>query len=282
VFLFPFLPLYYGTISYSPLSAEGDATKFPIVVDAAIAQKPSVIITVGTQITNTILGIKYADRRPAVIASAIYEPEKLQIPKGQIVTIISDNPSGGKDAIAYMVSKITATVKKAGLLVNNNEVNSVASARQVEKVFKAINIGCEYGYISTPADIIPVVKGMIRNGVELIIIPHDKIAVANAGVVVKLGMSNKPNPIPVFSLDDGTVKKDGVLFAVSADYSAIGEISAKEALQLLKNKSYMPRIIYPEKIIIVVNKNVARNFGMDLSNLSLHPNNKFNIILIDK
>jgi hypothetical protein len=39
---------------------------------------------------------------------------------------------------------------------------------------------------------------------------------------------------------------------------------------------------HPEKIIIVVNKNVARNFGMDLSNLSLHPNNKFNIILIDK
>jgi len=262
-------------------SAEGDATKFPVVVDAAIAQKTDVIITVGTQITNTILGGKYSNTRPKIIAAAIYEPEKIQIPEGQIITIISDNPSKGRDAIKYMINKVLKNIKKVGILQNKGEINSVESARQVADVLNNDNVKVISGYISSSADLSPVVKSLLRQGVDLIVIPHDKIAVANAGAVVRLGMNNDGKKVPVFSLDDGTVLKDGVLFAVSADYEAIGRVAGTEMLLAKNDKSYRSKIIYPENIKLVVNKKIADIIGIDKI-IESADDKRFKIVLINK
>lgn len=263
-------------------SAEGDATKFPVVVDAALANNSEVVIAVGTQITNTILSGKYANKRSKIVAAAIYEPEKISIPDNQVITIISDNPSKGKNAVRFMIKGMLGEVNKVGILQNNGEINSVESARLVADVLLEDKVQIEYGYVSSSADITPVVKNLLRKGVELIVIPHDKIAVGNASAVVRLGLNNQPKAVPVFSLDDGTVAKDGVLFAVSADYEAIGKIAAAEAIMSINNNDYKSSVIYPENIKLVVNKKVADKINCDYSPLISNTNKDYKVVLIDE
>jgi putative tryptophan/tyrosine transport system substrate-binding protein len=254
-----------------PLSAEGDPSKFPAVAETALAMKSPVIVSVGTQVTETVLGPRYARSRPPVVAAAIFEPEKLGMlaqrgaepPRSLEVAIVSDKARGSGSRLVSLLRDFNPRARSVGILTNRAEANSMSSAGEVAEAARSQGLGVEIGYLSSPVDLTPVTKALLARGVAAIVIPHDKIAVAQATTVVELGFKAKSRPVPVFSLDDGTVKKHGVLGCVSADYKAIGRNAGELALRALAGQSLATtEIARPGGLLVFVNRTTASRLGL--------------------
>jgi putative ABC transport system substrate-binding protein len=252
-----------NNIKFKIFSAEGDAGRFQTVIDAALLQNPEVLILVGTQLTNLGLGPKYDKYKHKVIASCISDPTKVDAlqrigispPRKREVAILTDMPKrNAYDQSAEIISKVFPNINKVGIFYNNSEINSQNTANNLAKSLETKGISIIHGVVSDEDDVIRVVADAIRQGAQLLVIPHDKYVIRKAGAIRKMGLDSTP-PIPVFALDDGTVRKDGAAFGVSVDYGYLGKLSADTALAILHGErpDYMD-VIQQENANLVINK----------------------------
>lgn len=223
-------------------SAEGDPSRFQTVINAALLKKPDVLVLVGTQLTNIGLAPKYEQQLPKVISSCISDPTQveqlvalgLEPPRKKPVAILTDMPR--QDAYSFgagLIRKITPNIKKVGILFNNAEINSKNTATKMSDALQAQNIVVIEGIVAGEEDVDKVAQNLVLQGAQLLIIPHDKYVIKKAATVVKIGMEAPDGSIPVFSLDDGTVRKDGAAFGVSVDYGYIGKLTAETCLRII-------------------------------------------------
>lgn len=219
-------------------SAEGDPSKFETAIQSALLNNPNYLVTIGTQMTNTAFGAKFKNKLPIVIAGAISSPELVDAlitvgiePKRKSeVAIISDSP---KESIYELFSKtlnsFLPNTKKVGIIYNPAEVNSKGTADKIIAELNKNGVQVIDGVINNSEDIEKVTEMLLLKGCEAIIIPHDKNAVTKAFSIVK--KCDEKN-IPVFSLDDGTVKKDGVSIGISVNYRIIGNLIGQSLLKI--------------------------------------------------
>lgn len=245
-------------------SAEGDASKFETAIQSALLSKPDYLVTIGTQITNTAFGAKFKNDLPTVIAGAISSPELvdalvsvgLEPKRKSEVAIISDSP---KESIYKLFSKalkaFLPNAKKVGIIYNQAEVNSKGTSDKIVAELRKNEIQVVDGVINNSEDIEKVTDMLLLKGCEAIIIPHDKNAVTKASSIVK--KCDEKN-IPVFSLDDGTVKKDGVSIGISVNYKIIGNLIGQSLLKIYNketNASDMPIVsVENAKIYVSIKK----------------------------
>ncbi len=223
------------------ISAEGDAAKFTPALQTALSYKPPFLLVVGTQLSNSLLSDRFRSSRPPFVATAIFDPSALAFqgralatpPRPIAMAIISDAVKEAGSRILSAVSAFLPNAKLVGILMNPSESNSVASANEVVLALKSKGINTVVGALSTPADLTPVTKSLLARGIDAIAIPHDKIAVAQAATVVQLAcpVPGSGKCIPVLSLDEGTVERDGALVGISANYFALGVEAAQLAMQ---------------------------------------------------
>ena len=276
--------LQHDGINVSTFSAEGSADRFTPSIKAALLGKPDILITIGTQITSAAFSPQFEPDLPPVIASCISAPEKVEAltrvnlspPRQRKVAIISDSPK--QDVYELAATAIESVLgggrKKIGVLLNEAEINSKNTAAQVTKPLAAKGHEIVTGPLTSPTDLEPACKALLLKGVDLIIIPHDKVAVAQAATVVRLASQNPGKPVPVFALDDGTVKNKGAHFGVSVSYGALGRITAKLSREILsgKNPADIP-ILAQASAIICFNKAAMERAGLKIpENLSAGSN----------
>ena len=260
------------TIDLEFYSAEGDASKFETAVQSALLNEPDYFISIGTQITNTAFAPKFESKLNIAIAGAISSPELvdaltavgLDPPRKREVAIISDSP---KEDIYSLFSKsllqFYPDISKVGIIYNESEVNSKGTALKTVKALEQKNIKVEQGTINNIDDVEKIVKKLILNGSEAVIIPHDKSAVTKASSIVKICLESG---IPVMSLDDGTVKKDGVAIGVSVNYKTIGKLIGETMLKINDTSvaaSQLP-IIYEDKAAVYLNEKSFKQLELSL------------------
>ncbi|MHB8336129.1 MAG: ABC transporter substrate-binding protein [Ignavibacteriaceae bacterium] len=250
-----------NTFNTRYFSAEGDPDKFETVIQSALLTNPDYLVTVGTQITNTAFGPKFKNDLPTVVASAISSPEKVNAlvdvgiePKRKLpVAIILDSPK--EDIYKLFAETLHAflpKINRVGILYNTSEINSKETATEIKKNLSELNIQTIDGVINNSDDVEKVTDYLLLKDVKAIIIPLDKNAVTKASSIVKKCFSKN---IPVFSLDDGTVKEDGVSVGISVDYKIIGKLIGETILKISNGniKAEDMPIIQPKKGQIYVN-----------------------------
>lgn len=257
-------------IDLKVLSAEGDPAKFETVIKSSLLSHPDYLVTVGTQLTNTAFGPQFKGQLPTVIAAAISDPKLveglvpigLEPPRSAPVAIISDSP---KEDIYSLLAKtirgFNANTKRIGVLYNLSEVNSKATAEGVISAVEANGMIGIRGVLTGPDDVSKVTRDLLLKGAQVIVIPHDKYAVEKAATIAQLAHSKS---VPTFSLDDGTVKKSGVMAAVSVDYRIIGEIIGRTIADIAQGKAQAQNlpIIRLEKASVYLNGEVAKGLGI--------------------
>jgi len=262
-------------IKVSTFSAEGSADRFTPSIKAALLGKPDILVTIGTQITGAAFSPQFEPDLPPVIASCISAPEKVEAltrvnlvpPRQRKVAIISDSPK--QDVYELAVTAIENVLgggrKKIGVLLNEAEINSKNTAAQVTGPLAAKGYEIVTGPLTGPTDLEPACKALLIKGVDLIIIPHDKVAVAQAETVVRLASQNPGKPVPVFALDDGTVRNKGAHFGVSVNYGTLGRMTAKLCREVLagKNPADVP-ILAQESATICFNKAAMERAGLKI------------------
>ena len=277
-------------VGFVVFSAEGDATRFHSVLDLAIKRGPDVLIIVGTQLTNIGLGSRYSNLETPIIVSCISDPEKVDAlntiginpPRSRSVAILTDMPK--VDAYSQSVIAITTAIpgiSKVGILFNESEINSYNTANKLAEPLRQSGITVLDGIVSSEDDVVRVASTLIRNGAQLLVIPHDKYVIKQAAALSKMGKESTPK-VPVFALDDGTVRKDGAAFGVSVDYGLIGEITAQNALSILDGtlNAKEAALIQQDQAALVVNPKVWRALGMP--NLESQEIQRLNPTLIEQ
>ena len=253
-------------------SAEGDPSKFETVIQNALLENPDYLVTIGTQITNTAFAPKFDSRLKTVIAGAISSPELVESlvnvglhPKRtRPVAIISDSP---KEDIYLLLGKtikgILPNVKRVGIIYNTAEINSKETATRIIDAVKPSGIIVEEGVINNAEDVERIVRNLLLKDIDAIIIPHDKYAVTQASSIVKRSMEKN---IPVFSLDDGTLRKNDVAVGVSVSYAMIGKMIGNVLIDIHSGKAKaedLP-IISLDNAQIYINPTVLKNLRLTI------------------
>jgi putative ABC transport system substrate-binding protein len=253
-------------------SAEGDPAKFETAIKSSLLTKPNYLVTVGTQVTNTAFGPQFKGELPTVLATAISEPSLveslvqvgLEPPRNSKVAIISDTPKEDIfELLAKSLKEFKPNVKQVGIIYNLSEINSKSTAESSIKAIETNGISVTKGIISNADDISKITTDLLLKGAEVIVIPLDKYAVEKAATITQLSKSKN---VPVFSLDDGTVTKSGVMVAVSVNYRLIGEEAGKAIAEIEQGKAtaeQMP-VIRLDKASVYFNESVAKSFGINL------------------
>ena len=252
-------------IDFMTFSAEGDPSRFQTVINAALLKKPDVLILCGTQLTNTGLSPKYEQQIPKVISSCVSEPSKVEQlsaigidpPRKRSVAILTDMPK--QDAYSFgaqLIRKVTPEISIAGILYNLAEINSVNTATKISEALESQGIKVLKGIVTSEEDVDKVAKKLVLQGAELMIIPHDKYVIKKAATVIKIGMEAEKGPVPVFSLDGGTVRKDGAAYGVSVDYGRLGKLTAEMSIDIINGKA-------PESMPIIQQETANAYFNLD-------------------
>lgn len=262
-----------STYSISIYSAEGDPDKFETAVQAGFLESPKYFVPIGTQVTNTAFGPKYLTQHKIVVCGAISSPELveslvnvgLEPKRSSEVSIISDSPKENiYTHLSNSIESVFGQNLKVGIIFNNSEINSKGTATKSEIALENDGFSVVTGLINKSEDIEKVTQNLLLEGIDLLLIPHDKNAVTKASAIVKL--CNAQN-IPVVSLDDGTVKKDGVAMGVSVNYYKLGKLIAETIKDIEKGKkaSEIP-IVYEKSAGIYFNKSACSLLNISIPN----------------
>lgn len=262
------------TYSISVFSAEGDPAKFETVVQAGFLENPKYFVPIGTQVTNTAFSPKYISKHQIVVCGAISSPELveslvkigLEPKRNSEVSIISDSP---KEDIYKQLSNTILLVfgnnVNIGIIYNNSEINSKGTATKSKKALEKNGFKVTTGLINNSEEVEKVTQNLLLEDIDLLLIPHDKNAVTKASSIVKL--CNAKN-IPVVSLDDGTVKKDGVAIGISVNYFRVGQLIANtiKVIESGKQASEIP-IVYEPEAGIYINESSCSKLGIEIPQL---------------
>ena len=253
-----------NNVEFKALSAEGDATRFLSILDVAIRQKPDILITIGTQLTNIALGPRYKSFDNPIIASCISDPPKVEElvniginpRRDRNVAIVSDMPRA--DAYQLSAEAMQAAIKdlnKVGILYNTSEINSENTALKTAEPLKKRGIEILEGIVTNEEDVLRITSKLIRDGAQILVIPHDKYVIKRAAAISKFGREANP-PVAVFALDSGTVRRDDAAFGVSVDYGEIGKITAQHTLGILRKviTAEDSAVIQEDRARVVINK----------------------------
>lgn len=253
-----------SSYSIRVFSAEGQSSKFNTTIDAALITKPDFFVAIGSQIVTSALSEKYINKLPPIVAGSISIPsavdalEKIGInpPRKIPINIVSQVPANSYSKLIDAIFDLKPSIKKIGIIFNESEINSKNMKNILSDFIVKQKAEVLLGAVTSPEDVYNISNKLIREGAEVIIIPHDKSATAKAATIAKL--CNDHNLISC-SLDDGIIK-DGVTFAVSVKYEEVGKkigLIIKDVKENHTDLKEMPMISFEDKDVhIYINKKI--------------------------
>ncbi len=259
-------------ISFNYYSAEGDPARFETVLKSALLNKPDVLVVFGTQMSELAVSSKFINDLPPTILSALSDPSKIESlksigiepPRINNIGIVGDTPKKSYYVVSKeLLQQSNCVIRKVGIIYTKSDLNAEITANTLSDELKSAGYETEMAIINNIEDISSVTKSLLLKGVDAMFLPHDKNVLVKAPVIVKLAFENK-RPIPVFSLDEGTVREKGVIASASVSYKTVGKMTAKLASDYLINNiefSKMPMSV-AEKANIYINITNAKRFGI--------------------
>lgn len=229
-------------IEINSYSAESDPSKFETVVKSALLGKPDYLVICGALLANIAYSPQYRESLPVVISTAVDEPDGVEIlvreginpPRKSPLAIVAGMPEeSAYDGLARNMKLIRPDMKKAGILYSEGDISAKITAEKTIQSLEKEGITTEKGLLTSPDDVMKVLKALIVKKVEAIILPHDKFAMLSSNAIAKECHSLG---IPTFSLDDMSVKKGGLAFSCAIEYHDLGVLTGQTVLEIIEGK----------------------------------------------
>lgn len=252
-------------LTYIEKNAQGDLSTVSLIAQQMVQQKPDLIYVVGTplvvafhQQTKTIpvlFGVMTDPVGQGVVASA-------QAPGGNFTGTSDFLPAS---TTFDLIQQVLPQAKKIGILGNPSEQNTAGQIKllQAEADKRALQL------VSAPTastnDILPAVQSL-KGRVDAAIVTQDATLNSAIPTVSKVALDNR---IPLFGTGGADGASQGILVAYGVDYGGVGDIAAKEAVDILThgaNPATIP-VYYANQqsgLIIKVNVGTAKTLGITL------------------
>lgn len=244
-------------------NAQGDQSNLQTISQSLIEDN-DVMLAIATPAAQSLSSLT---KGKPILFTAVTDPVSAKLVKsmdnvGGNVTGTSDMSPINKQV--ELLKKVFPNTKKVGIMYTTSERNSEVQVEEAKKYFKEAGIETVIKGISSTNDIQDTAKSLMSQ-TEVIFIPTDNTIVSAINTLVDLPKETK---VPVVGSDAGSVEK-GVLFTYGTNYEALGRQTGKLAGRVLRGEKVKDiDAEYPKTLNVVVNHDMAKELGIDVSSIS--------------
>ena len=244
-------------------NAQGDQSNLQTISQSLIEDN-DVMLAIATPAAQSLSSLT---KDKPILFTAVTDPVSAKLVKsmdnvGGNVTGTSDMSPINKQV--ELLKKVLPNTKKVGIMYTTSERNSEVQVEEAKKYFKEAGIETVIKGISSTNDIQDTAKSLMSQ-TEVIFIPTDNTIVSAINTLVDLSKETKG---PVVGSDAGSVEK-GVLFTYGTNYEALGRQTGKLAGRVLRGEKVKDvDAEYPKTLNVVVNHDMAKELGIDVSSIS--------------
>ena len=244
-------------------NAQGDQSNLQTISQSLIEDN-DVMLAIATPAAQSLSSLT---KGKPILFTAVTDPVSAKLVKsmdnvGGNVTGTSDMSPINKQV--ELLKKVFPNTKKVGIMYTTSERNSEVQVEEAKKYFKEFGIETVIKGISSTNDIQDTAKSLMSQ-TEVIFIPTDNTIVSAINALVDLSKETK---VPVVGSDAGSVEK-GVLFTYGTNYEALGRQTGKLAGRVLRGEKVKDiDAEYPKTLNVVVNHDMAKELGIDVSRIS--------------
>jgi putative ABC transport system substrate-binding protein len=253
-------PLNKVDIEYS--NANGDSSKIAALVKIAIEAKPALIFVVTTPAATEAIKLTNAANIPLVY-TAVTDPLSAKIVTAMqksetLATGVSDKYPVEEQVKFFL--KIMPGMRKAGIMYNPAEQNSLILVKETETELKAQNVAVNRYEVHNAGEI-PIETKRLLAANDSVIVNGDNLVMENLTAVINACLQAKK---PLFVGDPDSVKK-GAVATVGPSYFDIGVRAGAKAAQILdgKNAKEIPSE-YPTAFNYIINTKAAELMGVKI------------------
>ena len=183
-------------------SAQGEISQLPQIIDAAVREKPDVIVTVTTPVFIAVVN-KVADI--PVVFTVCSDPVKLNLftaGRPDNVCGVHDNPP--VDELLEMAKKYNSQLSMVGTVYDAAQMNSVLSVEKLRKAGKEKQIRILEATASTVSDLGMATQSLIQRGAQAIIISADNLANTGFSAIHKVAVGAG---IPIYTTEPSLIEQ---------------------------------------------------------------------------
>ena len=244
-------------------NAQGDQSNLQTISQSLIEDN-DLMLAIATPAAQSLSSLT---KDKPILFTAVTDPVSAKLVKsmdnvGGNVTGTSDMSPINKQV--ELLKKVLPNTKKVGIMYTTSERNSEVQVEEAKKYFKEAGIETVIKGISSTNDIQDTAKSLMSQ-TEVIFIPTDNTIVSAINTLVDLSQETK---VPVVGSDAGSVEK-GVLFTYGTNYEALGRQTGRLAGRVLRGEKVKDvDAEYPKTLNVVVNHDMAKELGIDVSSIS--------------
>lgn len=244
-------------------NAQGDQSNLQTISQSLIEDN-DLMLAIATPAAQSLSSLT---KDKPILFTAVTDPVSAKLVKsmdnvGGNVTGTSDMSPINKQV--ELLKKVLPNTKKVGIMYTTSERNSEVQVEEAKKYFKEAGIETVIKGISSTNDIQDTAKSLMSQ-TQVIFIPTDNTIVSAINTLVDL---SKETEVPVVGSDAGSVEK-GVLFTYGTNYEALGRQTGKLAGRVLRGEKVKDvDAEYPKTLNVVVNHDMAKELGIDVSSIS--------------
>jgi permease protein len=249
-------------------NAGGEQSAAQTIANKLVNDKKDLILAIATPAAQAVAG---ATSDIPVVITAVTDPAESGLvdsnekPGGNVTGSSDLTPVADQ---IELLTKILPEAKNVGILYCTAEANSKLQAGLAMDALKAKGLnGVEYT-VSSSNEIQSVVESMVGK-VDAIYVPTDNVIAAGMTTVAMVATTE--HKIPIIGAEAAHVE-NGALATYGIDYFEVGKLAGEQAVEILNGKSpadipiaYLPK----DKCKLVINDEVAKELGIDTSNISM-------------
>lgn len=245
-------------------SAQGDTSNLNTICQNYVAKEVDVIVAIATPTALSAVSAVTGTDIP-VIFSAVSDPVGAGLATDGNVPI--DNVTGTSDVIPVeqiieMALKVNPDAKNVGILFNPGEPNSISATDAAKEYLTSKGISFIESGASSVGDLQTATESLVSKNVDFIFAPNDNTVATGMQLVAEIC---KDGGVPIYVGAD-TMVKDGGFATIGVNYTYLGQQTADMCKTVLEGtKASDIPIRFMEEYVVMINKSVADDIGMDIS-----------------
>lgn len=242
----------YDAPSYE--CAQGNQALAKTIAQKFIAQKPKVIVAIGTPAAQAFLGEPAC---PPLVFSAVTDPQAARLLQNPNITGVSDAVPAEEQLVFFQ--KLLPSLKVLGMIHNPSEINSVLALEKTQKAAQLLGITIKVASANKNSEVMAAAQSL-SSSCQALFVNNDNLALVSLPSIVTVANQNK---IPVFCSDLEALDQ-GVAAALGPDQYGLGEQAGQKVLAILKNTppAHLP-VSGPDAFKEAVNGAQLKRLGMD-------------------
>ena len=249
-------------------NAGGEQSAAQTIANKLVNDKKDLILAIATPAAQAVAGV--TSDIPVVI-TAVTDPaasglvESNDAPGGNVTGSSDLTPVADQ---IELLTKLLPEAKNVGILYCTAEANSKLQAQMAMDALKEKGLtGVEYT-VSSSNEIQTVVESMVGK-VDAIYVPTDNVIAAGMTTVAMIATTE--HKIPIIGAEAAHVE-NGALATYGIDYFEVGKLAGEQAVEILNGKSPADipiAYLSKDKCKLTINEEVAKELGIDTSNISM-------------